>query len=67
MAQRELKRYEFRLVDRDSRKVASVWMNCADDAEAAAVAVKETVKYRVAGTVGYELRLGRKLVEFVSW
>ena len=58
--------YELRLVDKDGRKVASVWTDCADDAAAAIMAADEASKYRVERSVGYELRLGRRLIAFTG-
>ncbi len=67
MLGKEAKPYEVRLLDKDGRTVASVWMDCPDEDAAVATAAREAVTYRLERAIGYEVRRGRRLIMSFSW
>ncbi len=63
-----LHRYECRLVDWQSRTVASIWMECANDAEALDRAAIEAERFHGDSRVaGYELRQGMARIVLMLW
>lgn len=63
-----LHRYECRLVDWQSRPVASIWMECANDVEALDRAAAEAERFHGDSRVaGYELRQGMVRIILMLW
>ena len=61
-------RYECRLVDWQSRVIASIWMECANDVEAMDRAAAEAERFHGDSRVaGYELRQGMVRIILMLW
>jgi hypothetical protein len=61
-------RYECRLLDRDAKVIATIWIDSLNDIVAIKQAAIEARKHQYdTGVVGYELREGTRQIEFFCW
>ena len=61
------RQYECRFVNKESKQVASIWIDCPDDTAAIAEAIAAAKLVRTEQMVGYVLRCGLRRVASVGW